>query len=158
MQPLRIYLVDDNEVFLHMIAEFLSKESRFHVVGTANSGFGAIEQIPSIKPDIVLMDISMPVMNGIETTRRLLSLESGLHIVMLSMHADAVYRAAAKLAGAEGCIAKSEIFTRLVHLLQQYADMLPRRKSGRLKRTRPNRINQTKESENNPSTPPNTNE
>ena len=114
-----IYLVDDSAEFLQMITRFLDRQPHCRVVGTSNSGAEALRMIPTVQPDVVVMDISMPELNGIETTRRLKLGNSDLPVVMLTTHDVAGYRAAAAFAGASGFVLKSNCCDQLVQILEQ---------------------------------------
>jgi DNA-binding NarL/FixJ family response regulator len=118
MKDILIYLVDDSAEFLQMIAQFLNCQPHFRVVGTSKSGVEALRMIPAMHPDVVVMDISMPELNGIETTRRLKLGHSELPVVMLTTHDVAGYRAAAALAGANGFVLKSDCCDQLVQILE----------------------------------------
>ena len=102
-----------------MITQFLDCQSHFQVVGASTSGEEALRMIPAVNPDVVLMDISMPGLNGIETTQRLKMGKPELPVVMLTMHDSPVYRDASARAGADGFILKSDCWDQLVEMLEQ---------------------------------------
>ncbi len=108
-----------------MVSGFLSGDSRMTIVGQATSGIDAIKLVPTLKPDIVLMDISMPIMNGFEATRELKQENPSVHIVMLTLHDTPGYRSESQIAGADGFICKSECGKELISLIEQVAT-LPR--------------------------------
>lgn len=81
--PVRVLIVDDSGFFRKRIAELLQGDSRIVVVGTAQNGFEGVEQVKSLKPDVVTMDVEMPRMNGIEAVRTIMQ-ECPTNIMMLS--------------------------------------------------------------------------
>jgi DNA-binding NarL/FixJ family response regulator len=81
-------VVDDHDLFREGVKYILSKIPEFMVVGDAADGLEYLALLKSIKPDIVLMDIDMPRMNGFEATRLSLEIDPGLKIISLSMHGD----------------------------------------------------------------------
>ncbi len=117
--PVRILLVDDSPEFLESAVSFLSTNSELKVVGYAASGDEALEQVQELEPDLVLMDLSMPGMGGIEATRRLKAEHDGaLRIVILTLDDDLEYRSAATSAQADGLIKKSEFGTELLPMIE----------------------------------------
>ena len=117
MRKIKILLVDDSEQFLQSTTAFLSQCPSVEVIGTATSGKDAIKKVQELRPDLVLMDIAMPGMNGIEATQRIKAKPGGPKIIILTIHDDAEYRSAAKDAGADGFVRKSNLLTHLLPLL-----------------------------------------
>ncbi len=83
-----IIIVDDHSIIRHGLKQSLSQEKDMVVVAEANSGRGAIELMSAHKPDIIIMDVSMPDMNGIEATRQILKINPAVKILALSMHRE----------------------------------------------------------------------
>src|SRR5207237_4140965 len=81
---IRIVIVDDHPVVRKGLAAFLSNEPDIEVVGAAADGEESLTLVPETKPDIVLMDLSMPGMGGIEATRRLVEILPGVRVMMLT--------------------------------------------------------------------------
>lgn len=133
MSLVRILLVDDSLAFLKSAARFLSEEetrlkgspevapatslSKLKIVGWALSGREALEQIPQLYPDLVLMDLAMPEMNGLEATRCIKTQPNAPYVIILTLNDSAEYRAAAETVGADGLISKSEFGTALLPLI-----------------------------------------
>lgn len=95
----------------------------------ASSGAEALARVPALQPDLVLVDIAMPEMDGFELARRLKSQGIPPRVVMVTIHDDASYRAAAGEAGADGFICKSDFtlqFLALLHELTERVDAGPR--------------------------------
>ena len=115
----RVLLVDDSPEFLESAVHFLAEDPAIEVVGRVFSGRGALEQLPVLKPDLVLMDVSMPEMNGLEATRRIKAQDDDLRVILLTLHDNPEYRAAAQAAKADGFVAKSELGIELLPLIHQ---------------------------------------
>jgi DNA-binding NarL/FixJ family response regulator len=106
MKPIRVLVVDDHPLFREGLAALLNAAAETEVVGEACNGAEAIRQVEGVQPDIVLMDIHMPDMNGIEATRRILADQRDTGIIMLTMLEDDDSLFAAMRAGARGYILK----------------------------------------------------
>ncbi|MBW4670197.1 MAG: response regulator transcription factor [Cyanomargarita calcarea GSE-NOS-MK-12-04C] len=117
MPPLRILLVDDSLTFLESATRFLAIDARLEIVGRVLSGEDALEQMPQLCPDLVLMDLAMPGMNGLEATRQIKAKESAPYVVVLTLSDGSEYRTAVEAVGADGFITKSEICTALLPLI-----------------------------------------
>ncbi len=103
---IKILLVDDHAVLREGLKALLNSEDDLHVIGGANSGREALQLIDGLRPDVVVTDISMPGLNGIETTRQLRARYDALKIIILSMHEDQAYVTEALQAGANGYVVK----------------------------------------------------
>jgi DNA-binding NarL/FixJ family response regulator len=106
MNPIRVLIADDHQLFREGLAALLTGASETEVVGQAGTGVQAIDQAEATAPDIVLMDIQMPDMNGIEATRRILADHPEVGVIMLTMLEDDDSLFAAMVAGARGYILK----------------------------------------------------
>ncbi len=102
----RILLADDHAVVRKGFRMILDAEEDLEVVGEAANGREAVETAQSLQPDIVVMDVTMPELNGIEATRRITELLPRTRILALSMHKDAVYVREILRAGAKGYLLK----------------------------------------------------
>lgn len=122
MSSLRIILVDDSPEFLESAVRFLSADPRIHIVGRALSGRDALNQIPSLKPDLVLMDLAMPEMNGLEVTRQIKAQPRAPRVVILTLYDTPEYRSAAEGVGADGFITKSDFGTQVLPMLEVLFD------------------------------------
>jgi DNA-binding NarL/FixJ family response regulator len=110
----KVLLVDDHEIMREGMGALLRKYSEFEVVGQASDGRQALEMTEKLKPDIVIMDVGMPNLNGIDATRQLLSVHPDLKIMALSMHSDGSVVAKMIRAGAAGYMLKESAFDELV--------------------------------------------
>jgi len=106
MSQVRIFLADDHTVMRAGIRLVLERQPDLHVVGEASDGRETVNAIERLHPDVVVMDISMPSLNGIEATRQILANGVAVSIVVLSMHADEEYVLRALKAGARGYLLK----------------------------------------------------
>lgn len=118
---LRVFLVDDSDSFRRSAGRYLSRLGSCELVGTASSGAEALDCAAALRPDLVLVDIAMPEMDGLEVARRLKSQAVPPRAVMLTVHDDPRYRAAAREAGADGFIVKSDFTLQVVALLHELA-------------------------------------
>ncbi len=118
MKPTRILLVDDSALFLDSADLFLSAIPSIVVVGRAMSGEDALRCVSALRPDVVLMDLDMPGMSGLEATRQIKALPQPPRVVIVTVHNHAAYRTAAQAAGADGFLSKSEFGKQLLPLIQ----------------------------------------
>jgi len=112
-----ILLVDDHSLVLAGFQKLL--ETEFDIVGTAEDGKALLDVAPKLKPDVVLLDISMPRMNGIEAGRQLKKSMPEVRLIFLSMHADPMYVTEAFRAGASGYVLKRSAASELLLAIQQ---------------------------------------
>ena len=112
--PTRLVLVDDDELFLEALAAMLDADGRFEIVGLALNGVEAVELATSRSPDVVLMDIDMPVMDGVEATRQIREQQPAMRVLLVSGSAFADRVGEALAVGALGYVSKSRAGTDLV--------------------------------------------
>jgi DNA-binding NarL/FixJ family response regulator len=115
--PIRVLVVDDHQLFTHALTTILEQDGRFAVVGTAATGREAVKLAKHAEADVVLMDMSMPVLDGPAATRRLVALDHAPKVIALSGHSDGLSRTAALDAGATAFVTKSEAFDNLVRTI-----------------------------------------
>jgi DNA-binding NarL/FixJ family response regulator len=113
----RVVLADDEPGFIAASVRLLEPE--FDVVKAVGDGKQLLDEAPGLKPDLVVLDISMPVLNGIETARQLRSLGCQSRIVFLSVHGDPEYVDAGFAAGASGYVIKSRLVSDLPLALRE---------------------------------------
>jgi two-component system, NarL family, response regulator NreC len=109
-----VLLVDDHTVIRAGIKLLLERQREWHVVGEAADGREALKAVEELKPDVVVMDLAMPNLNGMEATRQLLSTHPKTSVVVLSMHSDEGYVLRALKAGARGYVLKDSTETDLI--------------------------------------------
>jgi DNA-binding NarL/FixJ family response regulator len=102
MEPLRVLIADDHPLFRHGIQALLNATSDIEVVGEAKTGEEVIALAATLQPDVILMDIQMPGVNGIEATRRILQTSPHIRILMVTMFEDDASVFTAMRAGARG--------------------------------------------------------
>jgi DNA-binding NarL/FixJ family response regulator len=105
-EPLRVLIVDDHATFRAGLRALLATDARLRVVAEASTGAGAITAVASSAPDVVLMDVHMPGVDGVEATRRIIDAAPHVAIVVLTMHDDDGTVFAALRAGARGYLLK----------------------------------------------------
>lgn len=115
-----ILIVDDNAVFVESLKEYLTTFRKLRIVGSARNGLEAIERTKELLPHLILMDIAMPRMNGLQATQAIKRLERAPKIFILTMHEGSEYEHAAKLAGADAIIHKGDFISRLLPMMQSY--------------------------------------
>jgi DNA-binding NarL/FixJ family response regulator len=118
--PVRVLLVDDQRLVRSGFAMILSVEPDVEVVGEAADGAQALEQVRALRPDVVLMDVQMPVMDGIEATRRIVA-DDLARVLVLTTFDDDAYVDDALRAGASGFLLKNSDADRLVDAVRTVA-------------------------------------
>jgi DNA-binding NarL/FixJ family response regulator len=103
---IRILLADDHALVRHGFRMILAAQPDMEIAGEAGNGREAVELAQKLKPDVVVMDVAMPELNGIEATRRIIELAPRARVLALSMHKDAVYVREILRAGARGYLLK----------------------------------------------------
>ena len=107
LSKIRVLLADDHGDVLDTVARLLVPE--FDVVGAATDGYGLLSAAERLKPDVVIVDISMPILNGIEAVRRLMESGSQAQVVFLTVHESSDYVRAALATGALGYVVKPRL-------------------------------------------------
>jgi two-component system response regulator NreC len=111
---INVFLVDDHQMFRQGLFSMLNNTEGFQVVGEASDGQNAIKNIEKLRPDIVLLDLALPVLDGIEVTRRLKKSMPKTRVLILSMHADRFFAIEALKAGANGYMLKEESYGQML--------------------------------------------
>ena len=109
-----VLIVDDNEIIRRGLRELFTAEPDFDVCGEAENGREAIEKAQELHPDLIVLDLSMPVMNGIDAARVLRKLMPTLPLIIFSEYSDALSEAEARSAGVSALVSKSEHVSVLV--------------------------------------------
>lgn len=113
----RILLADDHANILERVSELLSTE--FEIVAIVRDGLAAVDAAAALEPDLAVLDISMPILNGLEVARRLTAIHPSPRIVFLTVHEDVEYREAARSAGACGYVLKRSLATELLPAIKR---------------------------------------
>jgi DNA-binding NarL/FixJ family response regulator len=119
---LRILIADDHPLFAEALATLLESDERIEVVGCARNGAEAVDFARKLEPDLVLMDIRMPLMTGVEATERILAWLPETKVVLLTGHGSPAEVEQALLAGAAGWITKDDLGLTLVETSLALAD------------------------------------
>jgi DNA-binding NarL/FixJ family response regulator len=121
MKPIRLLLVDDEPAIRRGLRMRLALESDVEVVGEAGDGAAALEQVELLAPQVVLMDVEMPGLDGIAAATELRSRSTSTAVVMLSMHDDAAMVERALAAGATAFVSKQSIDGALLEAIRRAA-------------------------------------
>lgn len=119
---IRLFLVEDQEIFRHGLRSALAADGRFQIVGEARDGESALEQVFECNPDVVLMDIGLPGITGIEATRQIHAKNEHTRVLMLTSHEEQDQVFAALTAGANGYCLKDTSGERLKTAILAVAD------------------------------------
>jgi len=115
---IRIFLVDDHRILREGLRALLELQSDMKVVGEAEDGRAALSGILAAKPDVVLMDITIPELNGIDTARKVLERMPAVKIIILSVHSDSEHIYRALQAGAKGYLLKESASEEVVKAIR----------------------------------------
>ena len=117
MPGVRVLIADDHRLFAEALETILAADDRFQVVGRARDGAEAIDLVERLKPGVVLMDISMPVMDGIEATKRISASHPRVAVLMLTGSNARLDVDRARKAGAAGYVTKDRIAAELIEAI-----------------------------------------
>ena len=117
MKKPRVLLADDHRIVLEGLRNLL--ENQFEVVGSVEDGRALVDQAATLHPDVIVTDISMPQLSGIEAARQIRKTNKNIKIVFLTMHPDAAYAASAFEAGASGFVLKQSASSELITAIHE---------------------------------------
>ena len=117
MKKPRVLLADDHQIVLEGLKSLLAGE--FDVVGSVQDGRALVDQAATLRPDVIVADISMPRLNGIEAARQIKKTDQNIKIVFLTMHPDATYASNAFEAGASGFVLKHSAPSELITAIHE---------------------------------------
>ena len=118
---IRVVIADDEPLFVNMVQAMLADEEGIEIVGTARDGQGAVALFEQLRPDVVVLDVSMPVMDGIEATRRIRESDPDACVLILTGGTTPSDVARAREAGAAAYVTKDRIATELVAEIRSLA-------------------------------------
>jgi DNA-binding NarL/FixJ family response regulator len=121
MKPIRVMIVDDHQIVREGLQILLMEESEFEVVGTAADGATAVNLVEKLSPDVILMDLVLPDLNGIEVTRRILRSHPSMRVLILTTFAEDQSVRDAIRAGATGYLLKDVLKPDLLRALRDTA-------------------------------------
>ena len=115
---IKVFLVDDHIMFREGLKNLIKKESDIDIIGEAEDGITALKMIKTLKPNVAIVDISLPGLNGIELTAQIKKVLPDVKILILSMHSDAYFAINAIKNGAKGYILKEDSFELLIDAIK----------------------------------------
>lgn len=119
MRRITVLLADDTSTIRASLRSLLRREADLRLVGEVEDGLQAVDMAAKVLPDVVLMDLSMPHLNGLEAMKRILKTRPATRVLMLSAYADEAYVMRAKMLGAAGYLSKQGDLTRLPDAIRQ---------------------------------------
>lgn len=122
MSKITVLLVDDHEGFINAAMRHLRKLDWLEVVGRASNGLEAIERSETLRPDVVLMDLAMPEMGGLQATRLIKTQDAPPFVVIASHFDDAEHREHAMRAGADNFVSKLSYIQEVLPILEKFRD------------------------------------
>jgi DNA-binding NarL/FixJ family response regulator len=118
MKRITVLLADDSQFVRRDIREMLERENDLKVVGEARNGREAVAMVKKLHPALVLMDVAMPLLNGLQATRQILKAVPATKVLMLSVHEDEVYVEEAAKSGAMGYLIKHTVVNSLCRAIR----------------------------------------
>ena len=119
---IRILLADDHEITREGLRSLIDRESDMEVIAEAQDGRTAVQLVAEVDPDVVIMDISMPDLNGVDATRQIKARHPRARVIALSMHSDKQFVTGMLTAGAVGYLLKKSTFEELAHAVRTVSD------------------------------------
>lgn len=116
--PTKVLVADDHSIIRQGLCALLEKQPGIEIVGAVEDGQKAIELVRELSPDIVIMDVTMPNLNGIDATRKIIDQLPGVKVIALSMHSSGRFVAEMLKAGASGYLLKECLFDELVEAIR----------------------------------------
>lgn len=121
---MRLLIVDDHEIGRATLRQMLELTTTFEIVAEAGDGLEAVALVEEVQPDIVLMDIQMPFMSGIEATEIIKQRHPNVYVLALTMYGDDASRAAMKRVGADGFVMKGDDMDLIYSLTPSRGDFI----------------------------------
>ena len=122
LKTIRVLLVDDHEGFINAVIRHMRKHAWIDIAGTAANGIEAVARSESLRPDVVLMDLAMPEMGGLQATRLIKTQDAPPFIVIASHFDDAEHREHAMRAGADDFVSKLSYIQEVLPILEKFKD------------------------------------
>jgi len=134
MKPITVLLADDNRVVRREFRKILELENDIEVVGEAKNGLQAVAMVKKLRPSLVLMDVAMPLLNGLQATCQILKAATATKVLIFSAHSDEAYVAEAINCGAMGYLVKQTAADSVCHAIREvlngntfFSPSIPRR-------------------------------
>ena len=118
-RPIRVLLADDHVPIRKAVRELLEADPRFRVCGEVGTGLEAVRASTDFRPDVAILNIAMPEMNGFEAARMIRSVHPKCAVVILSSHKNRQFEAEARRAGAQAFVAKSDAGAELINAIEE---------------------------------------
>lgn len=123
MERIKLVIADDNATFIDVVSRYVGNEDRLEIVGTASDGSSAVDLVQRKKPDLVMLDLGMPGLTGIEVLPLLRVAKPDVRVIILTLLDTEAYRSAALRAGADAFISKAalskNLLPKIYELLEQ---------------------------------------
>jgi len=116
--PMNILVVDDNPMIRHSLRYWIEDETDWKVCGEAENGKIAVDMVQKLCPDVIILDLSMPVMNGLEAAREISKIAPEAHILLFTLYSTPQLLEDARNAGVNNVLSKSESGATLVHAIR----------------------------------------
>jgi DNA-binding NarL/FixJ family response regulator len=116
--PVNILIADDHEVVRQGLRTILKAKADWHICGEAENGKEAVQLVAELKPDIVILDVTMPTMSGLEATEEIAKLRLNSRVLIFTMHDSGSLAKAVRKAGARGCVLKSRASRDLIRAIE----------------------------------------
>jgi two-component system, NarL family, nitrate/nitrite response regulator NarL len=123
MSKKRVLLVDDNATVRNAVRPLFEAHPKFEVVGEAEHGREAVEKAPSLRPDLIVLDMSMPVMNGLEAAPLLITILPSVLLILFTTHDFPALQQVARAAGIHAVVLKSTAATQLITKAEALLEM-----------------------------------
>jgi NarL family two-component system response regulator LiaR len=118
MNKIRVLVVDDHPLICQAVRVILENQSDFEIIGEASNGIEAVKLAAELLPDILTMDISMPLLNGLEATRKIKEINPNIKILVLTVHSDKTHLLEILEAGADGYLVKTVLGIEIAHAIR----------------------------------------
>ena len=118
-KPVRAVIVDDSPPLLRILTSLLEQETNVQLIGSATDGFGAVRRVLELRPDLVLMDLHLPGINGLEATRQIKAHPQAPAVILVTADDTPGCRDAARAAGTDGFVDKQHLSTELPPVIQK---------------------------------------
>jgi DNA-binding NarL/FixJ family response regulator len=119
---IKILLADDHKMIRTSLGRLLEEEMNFEIIGEADNGRETVKLAKDLTPDIIIMDIGMPELNGIEATKQIVQISKKIKVIALSMHSDKMFVTGMFKAGASGYLLKDSAFDELIDAIKTVVD------------------------------------
>lgn len=128
---MRIFIADDHEIFRRGLKSLLESRPGWQICGEASDGLDAVKQVLQLEPDVLVLDVSMPGLNGLDATRRIMLERPEARVVILSQHEPSFLETSALEAGAKVYLTKTDVGQKLIRAIEGLASEASKSHSSR---------------------------